>query len=56
MIQWRLEEIARNKRRRNRRAKVRYARISIEGKWWNWSEDRESWLIEVGQNGRIKKE
>jgi len=40
MVQWRLEEIARGERRRNRRAMVRYARIWIEGVWWKWEEDK----------------
>jgi len=31
MIQWRLEEMAREEQRKNRRAMVRYARIWIEG-------------------------
>lgn len=31
---WRLEKIAREERRRNRRSVVRYARLWIEEKWW----------------------
>lgn len=33
-MQWRLEETAKEKRRRNRRVWIKYARIFIEGKSW----------------------
>lgn len=40
-MQWKLEEMAREERRRNRRAEVRYAKIWMGGKWWRWDGDRE---------------
>lgn len=47
-MQWRLEEIARDERRRNRRVMVRCARMWIEGKWWQWNEERERLVDEKG--------
>ncbi|EZA46453.1 hypothetical protein X777_00143, partial [Ooceraea biroi] len=33
--------MAREERRKGRRAWVRYARIWVEGKWWRWDEERQ---------------
>lgn len=52
-MQWRLEEMARDERRKNRRVTVRYARMWIEGKWWQWDEERERLLDgRGGERGR----
>lgn len=40
-MQWKLKEMARKKRRDNKRAWVRYGRIWMEGRWWGWEEGKE---------------
>lgn len=40
-MQWRLQEMAREKRKFNRRAEVRYAKIWMRGRWWRWNEEGE---------------
>lgn len=39
MMQWRLEELARRKRRNNRRV---WVRIWMEETWWSWEEEKKS--------------
>lgn len=40
-MRWNLKEIARREERRERRVKVEYDRILIEGIWWVWDEEEE---------------
>ena len=48
-----------NERRNGRRALVRYGKIWLGGKWWNWDEETEE-LVDreriVGKIGRGKSE
>lgn len=40
MMQWRLEEMAREERKKNRKSEVRYAKIQMREKWWRWDKNR----------------
>ena len=40
-MQWKLEKIAWEERKKGKTAQVRYGRIWKEGKWWKWNEDEE---------------
>lgn len=44
-IQWNLEKIAWEERKKGKATQVRYGRIWKEGRWWKWNEDKET-LIE----------
>lgn len=46
-MEWKLEELKRDERKRGKNAMVRYAKIWL-GKWWKWDEEREKLWNERG--------
>ena len=55
-IQWRLEKIAWEERRKGRRAWVRYGKIWMEDKWWWWNEESEKLTDGEGREREEKTE
>ena len=53
-MQWRLEKIAWEERKKGKTAWVRYGKIWMEERWWRWSEEEER-LIEGDEEERRKK-
>jgi len=41
-MRWRLEELAREEERKERKVRIGYGKIKIEEKnWWRWDEEEE---------------
>lgn len=55
-MQWRLEELAKRERRNNTGEWVRYGKIWMEGRWWNWQEEKGRLMDGMGQEREWREE
>nr|XP_012235057.1 PREDICTED: trichohyalin-like [Linepithema humile] len=46
-MEWKLEEIAKEERRKGKRVWRVYGKVRIEEEWWIWDEENESWDVMV---------